>query len=404
MLAGLVEGEALLGMGESDAGDALIEAAQPLLDGIDPVSELADVVGMAAQTSLWIERFDRAEQILDRLIAGARRAGAAGRLAYPLAVRSMLEWRRGQWPAAQAAADEALRLARLAGQSGMLALALAQLARVEGGRGQLDAARRHAQQGRELAGDGGAEAIELHAAAALGFVELTDGQAERAAELLDEADRIGERQHHVEPAVMLFAADRVEALARCGRLDDAQEAFERLVQRIEGTRGAWNRAVVARCRVLLDDDAQVEAQAAIALEWHDRAPLPFERARTELVLGERLRRARRRADAREPLERALAGFERLGAAPWAQRARSELALTGAVERAPAPAALEDVTPQELQVAQLVADGLTNREVAAALFLSRRTVEQHLTNVYRKLDVRSRTQLAVLLAQPTQPFA
>jgi DNA-binding NarL/FixJ family response regulator len=134
------------------------------------------------------------------------------------------------------------------------------------------------------------------------------------------------------------------------------------------------------------------------LEWHDRVEMPFERARTELILGERLRRARRRADARGPLERALEVFERLGAEPWAARTRTELTATGgAYRREHEVSPAEELTPHELQVALLVADGLTNREVAAALFLSAKTIEHHLSIIYRKLGLRSRAQLAALLA-------
>jgi DNA-binding NarL/FixJ family response regulator len=111
------------------------------------------------------------------------------------------------------------------------------------------------------------------------------------------------------------------------------------------------------------------------------------------VLGEHLRRERRRADAREPLRAALREFERLGAAPWAERARAELHATGETFRKRDPTALETLTPQEFQVARLVACGGTNRDVAAQLFLSHRTVSYHLHNVYRKLGVSSRTELA-----------
>ena len=122
--------------------------------------------------------------------------------------------------------------------------------------------------------------------------------------------------------------------------------------------------------------------------------MPFERARTQLALGERLRRAKQRAEAREPLTAALDEFERLGARPWAERARTELRATGgpAAGRR-APAAADQLTPHELQIAVLVAQGMTNREAAAALFLSPKTIEYHLGQIYRKLDVRGRAQLA-----------
>jgi DNA-binding NarL/FixJ family response regulator len=173
----------------------------------------------------------------------------------------------------------------------------------------------------------------------------------------------------------------------------------------ERTGGAWAAAVTARCRALLGPDADVEEHGHAALAAHARVDMPFERARTELVIGERLRRARRRADAREPLERALATFVRLGAEPWAERARTELRATGgrAAEPADAPP-VEELTPHELQVALLVAQGLTNREVGSALFLSPKTIEHHLSAIYRKLGLRSRTQLAALLSEEVERAA
>ena len=118
----------------------------------------------------------------------------------------------------------------------------------------------------------------------------------------------------------------------------------------------------------------------------------------ELALGERLRRAKQRAEAREPLTQALDEFERLGAKPWAERARAELRATGGSAGARrATAAADQLTPHELQIAVLVAQGMTNREAAAALFLSPKTIEYHLGQIYRKLDVRGRSQLARLMA-------
>jgi DNA-binding NarL/FixJ family response regulator len=122
------------------------------------------------------------------------------------------------------------------------------------------------------------------------------------------------------------------------------------------------------------------------------ATMPFERARTELCLGERLRRARQRTLARTHLHRALTGFERLGAAPWAQRARAELRATGETVRRGGDHAGQ-LTPQELQVALVVSRGASNHEAAATLFISQKTVEYHLSNIYRKTNIRSRADLA-----------
>jgi DNA-binding NarL/FixJ family response regulator len=122
---------------------------------------------------------------------------------------------------------------------------------------------------------------------------------------------------------------------------------------------------------------------------------PFELARTQLLYGESLRRGKRRADARLQLRQALETFEQLGAAPWAERARTELRATGETARKREPGAASRLTPQERQIVRLVAEGATNQEVAARLFISKRTVEYHLHNVFTKLGVSSRTALARL---------
>jgi DNA-binding CsgD family transcriptional regulator len=143
---------------------------------------------------------------------------------------------------------------------------------------------------------------------------------------------------------------------------------------------------------MADDDA-FEPVFERALGLHDGLDAPFERARTELCFGERLRRVRRRVEARERLRTALEVFERAGTAGWADRARQELAATGEHARRRDGGATDHLTPQELQIALLVSEGHTNREAGAKLFLSPKTIESHLGRIYRKLGVASRVELA-----------
>jgi DNA-binding CsgD family transcriptional regulator len=159
----------------------------------------------------------------------------------------------------------------------------------------------------------------------------------------------------------------------------------------------WALATAARCRGMLAEDGDVTAFAE-ALALAETLGSPFERARTELRFGEWLRRLRRPADAREPLRSALATFEALGAEPWARRAQGELTATGDRARRRAPTAPGGLTPQEARIASLVADGATNREIAAALFLSPKTVGYHLGKTYEKLGLNSRAQLAALVSR------
>jgi DNA-binding CsgD family transcriptional regulator len=193
--------------------------------------------------------------------------------------------------------------------------------------------------------------------------------------------------------VIQFGPDLIEAYVRAGRGDDARRELEHFEAQTRASSRNWALAAAARCRGLLAADDGYEDAFLEALRLHEATPTPFERARTELCLGERLRRGRRRSDSRDRLRRALETFDRLGAAPWAERARSELRASGETARRGDPMAAEQLTPQELQVALVVARGATNKEAGATLFLSAKTIEAHLGRVYRKLGIRSRTELA-----------
>jgi DNA-binding CsgD family transcriptional regulator len=154
------------------------------------------------------------------------------------------------------------------------------------------------------------------------------------------------------------------------------------------------RPRLASCRALLADGDEATTHFEDAVEAIGDAR-PHDAARIHLLYGEHLRRMRRRTDAREQLRAAVAGFEQLGAAPWAERASGELRATGETARKRDPSTASQLTPQEALIARYVAEGLSNKDVAARLFLSRRTVDYHLRNVYAKLNITSRMQLAGL---------
>jgi DNA-binding CsgD family transcriptional regulator len=284
-------------------------------------------------------------------------------------------------------------LAEDTGQHALLAQALAALAAAAAGLGHEEDCRRHCARGLEMVG-GDATAVYLYSA--LGLLEHGLGRMPEAIEAIEQADRIGLRLD-VSEAVVPRAGDLIEAYVRAGRREEAEAVLARLEADAQaGPR--WPRAAAARCTALLAPDDGFRAAFDRALALHEQLPMPFERARTLLAFGERLRRAKQRADAREPLTAALDAFERLGARPWAERARAELRATGGQAGGRrAQAAAEQLTPHELQIALLVAQGMTNREAAAALFLSPKTIEYHLGQIYRKLDVRGRAQLARLMA-------
>jgi DNA-binding CsgD family transcriptional regulator len=399
LLATVIEAETLLALGRTEEGEALLAPCLPFLLQGDPLATgLPEVVGMAAQCSVWVEQWDRAHTILDRLVRAARDASAVGLLIYPLAARSHLEFRVGRWAAAMADAGESVELARETGQLGLMAHSLTALARVESAIGRSEEAQRNGRQSLDICRAMGGDAIRVYALSVLAFDDLAGGRVESAIELLDEATEVADRLHMDEPALVQWAPDHVEALARNGQTERANEALARFVRQAERTKRTWALAAAARCRGLLADEG-FAAHFGEALKWHEHDGQPFERARTQLAYAERLRRARQRAEARPLLSEALDTFERLGARPWAERCRAELTATGGPSGPRADASRADeLTPQELKIALLVAQGMTNREVAASLFLSPKTIEHHLSAIYRKLDVRSRTQLARLLAE------
>jgi DNA-binding CsgD family transcriptional regulator len=198
----------------------------------------------------------------------------------------------------------------------------------------------------------------------------------------------------VPPLVMTATPDLVDAALRAGDRDRAIAATRQFAQWAPVSRAPFMHGMVARCRaVLAEDGDEAEALFREALALHaDDAP-PYERARTQLAYGERLRRERRKIEARTQLRAAHEIFEGLGAAPWAERARGELNATGESARKRDASTIDDLTPQELRIAQLVAAGASNRDVAAQIFVSPKTVEYHLRKVFMKLGIASRVELS-----------
>jgi DNA-binding CsgD family transcriptional regulator len=199
-------------------------------------------------------------------------------------------------------------------------------------------------------------------------------------------------------AVTRSAPDLVEAAVRLGEPARAAEVMGRFTARAAGMGQAWSDALVARCRALLGPDDEAEAHFTTALSLHAADTRPFEQARTELLYGEWLRRARRKAEASTRLRSARETFARLAATPWIERADGELGATGVLgstTTATCGGPLAQLTPQELQIVRLAAQGLSNRDIAAQLFLSPRTVGHHLYKAYPKLGVLSRTELSAL---------
>ena len=346
---------------------------------------------------LVVERYAEAHALIAGLVAAARAVSAVGILPYGLTVLSELEVRVGNLSAAYATGTEALRLAIETGQRSASSYSLVTLARVEAAQGRDDDCRAHTREATEVARTNGLASIFNYASAALGLLELGRGRPAEALAQLTQTREGFSRAVLSDPNLIQWQPDYIESLARSGRTSDAVREVEILEADAERTDRAWARATAARCRGFISQDGE---QFRRALELHKVSPSPFEVARTQLCYGEILRRQRKRVEARHVLRESLNTFERLGAEPWAARAHNELAATGEKSRKRNVAATRQLTPQELQITLAVAQGATNREAAAQLFLSPKTVESHLSSAYRKLGARSRTELVRIFAAAT----
>ena len=319
---------------------------------------------------------------LSRAVELARRQGRVGLLPTLLAEQGLELASASEFDRAYAVASEGLQLALDTQQSP--AWHLVALTRVEAVRGDAASARDHANEALVRGGDNYVVAAAV--GAALGLLELGLGHPKAAVELMLRASP-GDRL-----AIAWTAAipDLIEAIVRAGH--PTLETTETLLLRLRRvkTTSPILASPLARSEALLATRPQEEAFVE-ALELAN-ALSPFERARTELLYGEWLRRQRRRKDARTHLRAAAAEFRRLGTFPWQDRADAELRATGETARKRESSTIRDLTPQELQIAQLAAEGQSNPEIAAQLYLSPRTIEYHLGKVFTKLGVSGRTEL------------
>lgn len=308
---------------------------------------------------------------------------------------SELECRLGHWDRAAALATEAVQRSRLAGLGTLRAWALHAQALVQAHAGQGDEARATIAEGLRVARGAGALAQASQLTSTLGFLELSCGDPAAAHAPLGPLAELVGSYGVVEPGVVRFMPDEIEALIGLGQFDAAQRLLSLLEERALALDRVSMRAAAARSRALLTAargsfDA-ARAAIAEALAQHERLDEPFELGRTLLAQGAIERRGLRRAAARAALTRAREIFDGLGAPLWSERAASELARIPG--RGPAS---PELTEAERRVATLAAEGLANKEIAARLYVTVRTVEAHLSKAYAKLGLRSRAQLAARL--------
>lgn len=309
-----------------------------------------------------------------------------------------LECWAGRWDDAERYASEALALVRDGENEMVVPVALYAVALLYACRGDVEAARSAAIEGQERAVRTGNAPISLMIAAVQGFLELSLGHPAAAHQHLWPVTEAMLGMGATEPGVVHYMADEIEALVGLGRLDQAQGLTDHLETRGRELDRPWALVTGARCRALLRaaEGDLPGATAAIeeSLRLLPRLPMPLEEGRTWLAAGIIARRAKRKGQAKDALNRALGIFDNLGASLWSAKAQAELARVGL-----RPSTSLELTPTEARVAELVSAGHTNREVASKLFISPKTVEANLSRIYRKLGVRSRTELAGRLAGP-----
>jgi DNA-binding CsgD family transcriptional regulator len=305
---------------------------------------------------------------------------------------SLLEWRAGNWELAARHAADLLEVRAQFAREGGQPTSEWPAALIAAHRGQIEDARGRSERALALAEAHGPRVALSGHRWVLGFMELSRGEPAIALKYLEPAWEIRDGLRLLEPGFQWELADTLEALIAVGELERAESRLVPVEERARALDRSCAIAITARCRALLHaargDLAGAQAGFERALAEHARSQDPFQHARTLLAFGATQRRAKQRGAARATLEHALAIFEQLGAPLWVERAHAELQRIGG--RAPSRG---ELTEAEQRIAVLVAEGRTNREVAAALFVTEHTVERALTRTYRKLGVRSRAELA-----------
>jgi DNA-binding CsgD family transcriptional regulator len=365
-----------------------------LLPALDRVADMTDPRWLmwAGAAAVVIGDQVRQDALRRRAETIARRSMAVGVLALVLERVAWTDMMHGQVAAASVHSGEGLRLAMEAGLTNSGCWHRAILAWAAAARGDEETCISLAGQASATAVEQGLGTHNALAHWATGLLHLGLGQWESAATQLEAASQAVPGTGH--PFIALLAQpDLVEAAVRADRPDVAEVATTRFVGYAGEGAPDWLRALAARCRALITHaPAAKERLLSEALALHDRDRRPFSQARTLLLLGEHLRRERRRTEARPHLRAAVETFARLGTSPWEARARAELRATGERARRREPSTFTQLTPQQLQIVRLVAQGATNKEAAAQLFLSPRTVDHHLRNVFVKLGITSRAEL------------
>jgi class 3 adenylate cyclase len=381
--------------GRGDDGPRHLHESVPLFrrlpdDSTDPL-----LLTCAGVTGLFLREAEAGRDLLDRALVQARDRAPTAALPAVLFFLGRDAFATNRWPLARAMYEDAMRVARETTQLTWLAGPASGLAWLDALEGRADDCRAAAAEGLQLAETLGTGLYKAWAMIALGMLELGLGHPVEALRHLSECEAFLEEISINDPDLSP-APDVVDALVRLGRESEARQVAARYEAAAAAKRQPFALARAARAQALAADDQHFAELFAIALQHHESTPDTFERARTQLYFGERLRRTRKRVEARKHLRTALKAFDELGAAPWGERAMAELQASGETARVRDERYRQQLTPQELQVALTLAEGTTTREAAARLYLSPKTVEYHLRHVYDKLEIRSREELRAAL--------
>jgi DNA-binding CsgD family transcriptional regulator len=380
---------------------AALERGRELERRTGPVQTAASSTFALGVVLTWVDEFDEACGLLDSLRQRSEERAEESALPWTLAQLCWAEYLAGRWGDAERHAQQGIELAVQADQEPQRLLALGVRGLVRAGRGDVDAARDDAETTLALAPEHGVMFATILGACALGLLELSLERFDAVQRLLGPIGADLQSGGVREPGSVRFVPDQIEALIALGRLEEAEAVIDTLERQAAAVDRASALAGAGRCRGLLaaargDLDAALAALENALLE-NGRVSMPFEEARTLLALGATRRRARMKRPARDALGRALAIFEELGARLWAEKARAELARIGG-----RPPASGKLTETERRIAALAAEGRSNKEIATSLYVTPKTVGTQLSRIYRKVGVRSRTELARRLSEEAEP--
>ncbi|HET7466939.1 MAG TPA: AAA family ATPase [Candidatus Dormibacteraeota bacterium] len=350
---------------------------------------------------LFLREAEAGRELLDRALRQARERAPTAALPMVLFMLGRDAAATDRWSIARAQYEESERVARETTQFTWLAGATAGMAWLDALEGRVEECRTHAAEARQVSEQYGMGFFAAWSMIALGQLELGLGNPQAAIAHFVECATVLEQMAVDDPDIAP-APDMVDALVHLGRTEEAQKMSDDYSRTARDKGLPFAQARAARARALLADDSSYAEEFEAALRHHEGTPDAFERARTHLYYGERLRRTRRRVDARKQLRAALKTFDQLGASPWSDRARSELEASGETARVRDDRFRQQLTPQELQVALTLAEGSSTREAAAKLYLSPKTVEYHLRHVYDKLEIRTRDELRGALISQGRP--